>query len=56
VDIKDKTINAENTIEEVVEITKEISKGLLRKFVLLAMDTCPRNLKAFEILLNRFET
>jgi len=56
VNVKDKTINTENTMEEVVEIAKEISKGSLGKFVSLAIDTCPQNLKAFEILSNRFET
>jgi hypothetical protein len=56
VDVKDKTQNAENVVEDIVEVAKEISKGLLRKFVSLAMDTCPRNIKAFEILSDRPET
>jgi Protein of unknown function (DUF 659) len=56
VNVKDKTMSAENMVEEVVETAKEISKGSLSKFVSLAMDTCPRNLKAFDILSDRFET
>jgi len=52
VDVKDKTISTEDIVKRVVAIAKEILRGLLKKFVLLVINTCPRNIKAFEILFN----
>jgi hypothetical protein len=52
VDVKDKTISTEDIVKRVVAIAKEILRGLLKKFVLLVINACPRNIKAFEILFN----
>ena len=49
-DVKDRTQNAENLIEEVVEEGEEIGGGSIEKFILLEIDTCPRIMKAFDIL------
>jgi esterase/lipase superfamily enzyme len=40
-DTKEKTQRAENLVEEVVEMVKEI-RGTITKFISLGIDTCPR--------------
>jgi hypothetical protein len=38
-----------------VEVCKKIG-GTMSKFILLGMDTCTRNLKAFDMLSSRIDT
>jgi hypothetical protein len=54
-DVKEKTQNAENLVEEIMEVGTRIG-GLIDKFVSLGMDTYPRNLKAFNMLSKRLDT